>query len=291
MVEIIEKYLMSKKGTEDGGEDRLILGPNFYGVVDGATDVSGINWGTKEKPKTGGAVIADIIKEVFEDPKNKDISPEMFVEIVNKKIHDAAKEAGVDLGEFKNRAAASFSVFFPEKNVIWHIGDCPFAFVNENKLDEHRFEIAVDKLLSKLRRDFIKQYQEKGLDPFKDGKDLGREFVKPLTIRQPELQNRKFDSDEEWTKGVPCKTVAYKVINGFPTTIDITKIPSGTKEVIITTDGFPVLKPTLKETLKILEEQVKKDPNCVDIILSPFKRVEPGNKSFDDMAYLRLKIT
>ncbi len=41
MVKIIEKYLMSKSGKPDGGEDRSVLGPNFYGVVDGSTDKTG----------------------------------------------------------------------------------------------------------------------------------------------------------------------------------------------------------------------------------------------------------
>jgi len=65
-IKIIETYLMSKKGNEDGGEDRLILGPIYYGVVDGATDKSGNNWGTPENPKKGGEIAAEIIKSTLE---------------------------------------------------------------------------------------------------------------------------------------------------------------------------------------------------------------------------------
>ena len=66
-MEIVESYLQSKSGKSDGGEDRLVLGPRFFGVVDGATDKSGLNWGTQETPRAGGYVLASIIKAVLEE--------------------------------------------------------------------------------------------------------------------------------------------------------------------------------------------------------------------------------
>jgi len=289
MVKIIESYLMSKTGKPDGGEDRLILGPNFYGVVDGSTDKSGLNWGTKEEAKKGGAVLADIVKEVLENPGTK-IDHKKIVEIINKKINYAAEKANIDLGKLENRADAGFTVYVPEKNVIYHIHDCNYAFLKrDGTFEMHDNDKPVDKLLSALRQAHISWCISQGIDPFKDGRDLGREHIMPYLKRQPEIQNQGFDDEKEWIAGVKRKDVAYKTLNGFPTTLDIIPVPEDTKEIILLTDGFPVIKHTLKETIEVLNQYLKQDPHCISVIKSR-KMLQPGYRSYDDMGYLRISL-
>jgi len=293
MVQIIEKYLMSKSGNPNGGEDRLILGHNFYGVVDGATDKSGNNWGTKEKIKKGGEIVAEIIKSTLEE-KDITLNPDELVNISNLRIKDAAKKAGIDLSNVNNLANASFAVYIPEKNLIYHIGDCNFVFVRENgKLKEHYNEIAVDKLSSELRSMFIMNCLNNKINPFVNNVDLGREYILPVLKKQKELENRQFRKDyngkEEWILGIPYEAMVYKTINSLATELDVTSVLRDTKEIIFASDGFKVIKPTLKETSELLEKQLKDDPHCIRTLKST-KGLRPGNISYDDMAYLRLKI-
>ncbi len=292
MIKIIEKYLMSKSGNPNGGEDRLILGHNFYGVVDGATDKSGNNWGTPENPKKGGEIAADIIKSTLED--NVDLNLTKLVNVLNKKMNNAAGKANININDVKNLAGASFAAYVHEKNLIYHIGDCNFVFVKENgELEEHYNEIAIDKLTSELRSRFIMFCYENKIDPFIDGKDLGREYILWILKKQTELGNRQFRKDyngeKEWILGIPYEAMVYKTINGLHTELNITPVPEGTKEIILTSDGFNVIKPTLKETLGLLKKQLKDDPHCIGLLKST-KGLGPGNINYDDMAYLRLKI-
>ena len=290
-IKIIESYLMSKKGDSSGGEDRLVLGPIYYGVVDGATDRSGINWNTPENQKKGGEIAAEIIKSTLE---SKDVTLDLggLVSMLNKNINNAAEKSNIDISDVKNRAIASFAVYVPEKNSIYHIGDCNFVFVKEKgELEEHYNEIAVDKLTSELRCRFIMLCYENKIDPFIDGKDLGGEYIFWILKEQIELENRQFRKDyngkEEWIPGIPYEAMVYKTINGLATELDVTSVPRGTKEIIFASDGFKVIKPTLKETLELLEKQLKDDPHCISILKSA-KGLRPGNISYDDMAYLRL---
>ena len=145
----------------------------------------------------------------------------------------------------------------------------------------------VDKLTSTLRATIIQWYQEQGIDPFAEGKDLGREFILELLKKQPEIQNTGFNNDEDWCPGIPFSLVAYKTLNGFPTTLDITPVPEGTKEIVLASDGFPIIKPTLDETRTVLNQRLKEDPHCIGVLKST-KGLSKGNISYDDMAFIRI---
>ncbi|MBI4016905.1 MAG: hypothetical protein HY363_04395 [Candidatus Aenigmarchaeota archaeon] len=286
LTEVIEQYLLSKTGNADGGEDRLVVGPNFYGVVDGATDKTGNNWGNAETPRKGGTVLADIAKKVLEDP-NTPTKPDAIVEIINKDIAIVAQRAGIDLSIVNNRADVGFAVYVPLERAVYHINDCSFGFVNQNGLFEmHKKDKAVDKLTANIRATVIKWYEAQGYNPF-EKEDKGREFIMELLKRQPEIQNHGFDNTSLWVGGIPCCLVSYKTLNGLPTTLDITPVPLDTVEVIIASDGFATIMPTLNDTLAILEKHLKQDPHCIDILKST-KGYNNRQKSYDDMSYLRI---
>jgi hypothetical protein len=290
-MEIIETYLSSKKGNKTGGEDRLILGPNFYGVVDGATDKSGNNWGTEQTPKTGGQVLADIVKSNLEKentPNNKTL--EQKLNLINSQIHSAANTANIDLRIENNRADAGFAAYTPKDKCIYHIHDCVFGFVKEDgEFEVHTNDKQLDQLTSSIRKQMNEWYLSQGINPFENGKDLGREYIMPMLKNQQTVQNQGFESNEEWMNGIPKSTVAYRTINGFKTQVSKTKIPKGTKEIIISSDGFKTLKPTLQQTLETLKFQLQNDPHCMNELLST-KGLNQNQISFDDMSYIRIKL-
>jgi hypothetical protein len=290
MVEIVESFLMSKKGGFDGGEDRLIAGPNFYGVSDGATDKSGLNWGTKESPRSGGHVLSDIIRDYFQSEESKSASPEKALDILNRKIQEAAKRANIDISIAHNRAAAVFMVYNAQKSEIWHIGGVSYGTVdNKGAFRQHRFDPAIDRLMGRLRASVSEWYIKEGGDPFEGGRDRGMEFIDPFVRKKPELQNIEPRSDDVWLPGIPKKMVSYKVVNGFPAKIDVFSVPSDIREIMFATDGIGAIRPTWDHTRKAWLKQLKADPHHIHLIKAT-KGLTPGNKNFDDIAYLRIRI-
>jgi len=284
MVEIAESFLMSKKGGFDGGEDRLIAGPNFYGVCDGATDKTGLNWGTKEAPLSGGHVLSDIIKDYFQSELSKNATPEKALDLLNKKVQEAAKEANIDISIVHNRAAAVFLVYNAQKKEVWHVGGVSYATMDSKGIfRQHRFDSPVDRLMGKIRASVSEWYMKEG------GRDRGREFIDPFLRRQQELQNIEPKGDDVWLPGIPKRMVAYKAINGFSTKIEVFSVPSDLRELTFASDGIGTIRPTWDQTRKAWLKQLKADPHHIHL-LKATKGLATGNKNFDDMAFIRIKL-
>ena len=60
-------------------------------------------------------------------------------------------------------------------------------------------------------------------------------------------------------------------------------------EIILASDGYPVLKPTLQQSERELEYIMREDPQCCRLYEST-KGLKSGNKSFDDRTYIRFQI-
>ena len=66
-------------------------------------------------------------------------------------------------------------------------------------------------------------------------------------------------------------------------------IPPETQVVVLASDGYPYLLPSLLETENALASVIKEDPLCFRRFKS-VKGVGPGNISFDDRAYLKFSL-
>jgi hypothetical protein len=291
MPTIIEQHLLSKAGTPDGGDDRLVTGPHAYGVIDGATDRSGLNWSAEPGGfRSGGSAAADVIQAVLATMGPSTEPPEL-VDRFNAAIATTARRAGIDLNDMNRRACTGFAVYVPARHAVYHIQDCSFAFLSGGRfLETHRTELAIDCLLSGLRADFVRQLEALGVNPFPAGRDLGREFILPALCREPELQNIDPADRTPWLHGLPRGHFAYRTLNGLPTRIDVTPLPPGTEEVLLASDGFRSLRPTLAETLALLRQQLAADPHCLSILRST-KGWAEGAFSFDDTSYLRVRVS
>lgn len=290
---ITEFFLQGKDGNYNGGEDRLIISKNCYGVIDGATDVKRINWGTKEEFQSSGAVLADICKEVLESEQT--FYPDEVILSINEKINRVAQKAEIDLTIPKNKPAASFAVYVPRCKAVYHVGDCQFGFVIKNNDGNKEFQTnatkkAIDDLNESLRATIAHWYKRWDMDPFKGNKDLAREFIMPLFRDQGELQNTFANDEDELWHGLVKDLIVFNVVDGDFVYLEKTDIPKGTTEVILASDGFKEIKPTLYETKYHHEELLFSDPNCIYDELKGTKRTLPGNVNYDDMAYIRIRI-
>ena len=93
----------------------------------------------------------------------------------------------------------------------------------------------------------------------------------------------------------------YTVIDGFPLyRAGIMVVPvssseiihassdavSASFEIVLASDGYPFLKPTLAESEEALANQIANDPQNISCFIATKGLVE-GNKSFDDRTYIR----
>ena len=60
------------------------------------------------------------------------------------------------------------------------------------------------------------------------------------------------------------------------------------QDIILASDGYPFLKPTLAESENALAAQLDSDPLCIRSFKAT-KGLASGNKSFDDRSYVRFK--
>lgn len=81
----------------------------------------------------------------------------------------------------------------------------------------------------------------------------------------------------------------YAVLDGCPVympNVRIIPVCGNNAEVILASDGYPFLMPTLAESELALSRQLLNDPQNITSFIAT-KGIKPGNKSFDDRAYIR----
>ena len=90
-----------------------------------------------------------------------------------------------------------------------------------------------------------------------------------------------------------CKkqNIDYPVIDGFDIPLDKVRIIDACdcdQDIILASDGYPFLKPTLAESENALAAQLDSDPLCIRSFKAT-KGLASGNNSFDDRCYVRFK--
>lgn len=81
----------------------------------------------------------------------------------------------------------------------------------------------------------------------------------------------------------------YAVIDGTPIYMPGTRIITAAHSVVLASDGYPTLLPTLHESEEALAKHLATDPqNITDFVAT--KGLVEGNLSFDDRAYVSLNI-
>ena len=160
------------------------------------------------------------------------------------------------------------------------VGDCHVLisntmiyFENNKMIDEVNKEIRNAHIKNQLENNIITEEELLLYD------GLEKSVIKENILSQYWLQNR---GDLQH---------GYSVFDGTPipkNKIKVCKFGSGT-HLIIATDGYPRLFKTLKESETFLQELIEKDP--IGYKYNYFgSSIENGYLSFDDRAYLSIKI-
>lgn len=272
---IKESFLKGKQSPQTN-EDGIIVTPYFAAVIDGATAKSTF---THDGKKTGRLAMELALEAIREFPK--DIDATEALRRITEKTHQFYVEHNL-LDELKTEPGKRFTangvIYSYTRNEVWQVGDCQCIIGNLYSSNEKE----IDAIMANARAAFnevalLNGATMEGLEAH----DLGRDFIYPFLQKQALLQNCPIEGQR----------FAFPVFDGFPIQMkQVNVFPVGNAdEIILSSDGYPHLYSTLHESECYLADILEKDPLCMRLYKST-KGVQKGNCSFDDRAYLRIKM-
>ncbi len=160
----------------------------------------------------------------------------------------------------EERLTASAILYSKARREVWMVGDCQ-AIIDDKLYENGK---PYEQEIAERRASLIKQ----GMAPAE-----ARKQIEPLLI-------------EAMLSG---QNKSYTVIDGFPIYQEGVRVVSSPIEVVLASDGYPFLKPTLAESEEALARQLANDPQNIASFIAT-KGIVEGNKSFDDRTYIRFSV-
>lgn len=267
IMKVIESSIIGKKSPE-ACEDGMVVTDDFIAVIDGSTSKTPKHLNPDMK---NGRYAMMLISEYIREELKADASVDDFCQGVTAYIYNKVYEKlGVEerLKEHpEERLTASAILYSRTRNEVWMVGDC--QAIIDGKLYENGKPY--EQEIARKRVELIEQ----GLSPAE-----ARKQIEPLLI-------------EAMLSG---QNQTYPVIDGFPIYREGVKVValktepvSSPNEVVLASDGYPFLKPTLAASEAALAEQIANDPQNIHSFIAT-KGIVEGNKSFDDRTYIRFSV-
>ena len=281
-MKIIESSIIGKK-SQEACEDGMVVTDDFIAVIDGSTSKTPKHLNPDMK---NGRYAMMLISEYICEELKADASVDDFCQGVTAYIYNKVYEKlGVEerLKEHpEERLTASAILYSRTRNEVWMVGDC--QAIIDGKLYENGKPY--EQEIARKRVELIEQ----GLSPAE-----ARKQIEPLLIEAMlSGQNQTYtviDGFPIYQEGV--KVVALKM-KSASSSIEVyfqeqTKPISSPNEVVLASDGYPFLKPTLAASEAALAEQIANDPQNIHSFIAT-KGIVEGNKSFDDRTYIRFSV-
>ena len=261
----------------------MVVTDDFIAVIDGSTSKTPKHLNPDMK---NGRYAMMLISEYIREELKADASLDDFCQGVTAYIYNMVYEKlGVEerLKEHpEERLTASVILYSRTRNEVWMVGDC--QAIIDGKLYENGKPY--EQEIARKRVELIEQ----GLSPAE-----ARKQIEPLLIEAMlSGQNQTYtviDGFPIYREGV--KIVALKVkpaSSSIETSFqDHLKPVSSPNEVVLASDGYPFLKPTLADSEAALAHLIAHDPQCIHDFIAT-KGLVAGNKSFDDRTYIRFRV-
>ena len=277
-MKVIESKIEGKKSPESC-EDGLVVTADFIAVIDGSTSKTPHHLSPDMK---NGRYAMVLISEYIQHELKPESTVEDFCEGVTSYIYNKVyRKQGIEeqmQAHPEERLTASAILYSKAKNEVWMVGDC--QAIIDGKLYENNkpFEdIVARRRVELIRRGFTPQEARKTIEPL-------------LIQAMLEGQNKNYtviDGFPIYQKGV--KVVSLNAPQKNVETDVADSLPLPTKEIVLASDGYPFLKPTLAESEEALAHLLAYDPQCTHEFIAT-KGIVVGNKSFDDRTYIRFQI-
>lgn len=287
-MKIIESSIIGKKSPE-ACEDGMVVTDDFIAVIDGSTSKTPKHLNPDMK---NGRYAMMLISEYIWEELKADASVDDFCQGVTAYIYNKVYEKlGVEerLKEHpEERLTASAILYSRTRNEVWMVGDC--QAIIDGKLYEngkpYEQEIARKRV----------ELMEQGLSPAEARKQIEPLLIKAMLSGQNQTYT-VIDGFPIYREGVKVVSVSVSssVQDSVPASDSVPcsdsasasdTIPSSSSEIVLASDGYPFLKPTLAASEAALAEQIANDPQNIRSFIAT-KGIVEGSKSFDDRTYIR----
>ena len=291
IMKIIESSIIGKKSPE-ACEDGMVVTDDFIAVIDGSTSKTPKHLNPDMK---NGRYAMMLISEFVREELKADASVDDFCQGVTAYIYNKVYEKlGVEeqLKEHpEERLTASAILYSRTRNEVWMVGDCQAIIAGKLYENGKPYE----QEIARKRVELIEQ----GLSPAE-----ARKQIEPLLIEAMlSGQNQTYtviDGFPIYREGVKVVSVSdsSSVQDSVPASDSVpcsdSASASGTisvssSEIVLASDGYPFLKPTLAASEAALAEQIANDPQNIHSFIAT-KGIVEGNKSFDDRTYIRFSV-
>lgn len=287
-MKIIESSIIGKKSPE-ACEDGMVVTDDFIAVIDGSTSKTPKHLNPDMK---NGRYAMMLISEYIWEELKADASVDDFCLGVTAYIYNKVYEKlGVEerLKEHpEERLTASAILYSRTRNEVWMVGDC--QAIIDGKLYENGK--SYEQEIARKRVELIEQ----GLSPAEARKQIEPLLIKAMLSGQNQTYT-VIDGFPIYREGVKVVSVSVSssVQDSVPASDSVPcsdsasasdTIPSSSSEIVLASDGYPFLKPTLAASEAALAEQIANDPQNIRSFIAT-KGIVEGSKSFDDRTYIR----
>ncbi len=287
-MKIIESSIIGKKSPE-ACEDGMVITDDFIAVIDGSTSKTPKHLNPDMK---NGKYAMMLISEYIREELKADDSVDDFCQGVTAFIYNKVYEKlGVEerLKEHpEERLTASAILYSRTRNEVWMVGDC--LAIIAGKLYENGKPY--EEKIARKRVELIEQ----GLSPAEARKQIEPLLIKAMLSGQNQTYT-VIDGFPIYREGVKVVSVSdsCSVQDSVPASDSVpcsdSVSASGTisvssSEIVLASDGYPFLEPTLAASEAALAEQIANDPQNIHSFIAT-KGIVEGNKSFDDRTYIR----
>ena len=293
-MKIMESKIVGKK-SQEACEDGMVVTDDFIAVIDGSTSKTPKHLNPDMK---NGRYAMMLISEYIREELKADASVDDFCQGVSAYIYNKVYEKlGVEerLKEHpEERLTASAILYSRTRNEVWMVGDCQ-AIIDgklyengkpyEEKIARKRVELIAQGLSPAEARKQIEPLLIEAMLSGQnqdytviDGFPIYREGVKVVSVSDSSSVQDSVSSSDSCSGQDPVSC------SGSASASDT--IPSSSSEIVLASDGYPFLKPTLAASEAALAEQIANDPQNIHSFIAT-KGIVEGNKSFDDRTYIR----
>lgn len=279
---IIEKQIIGKDPRRKP-EDGIVITDNFIAVIDGST--SKANGRVSRWCSNGRLCMKVISRFIRKAPAN--ITADAFLKGVTDAVRNKYSSRRIDFyaGHPEERITASCIVYSRLQRQLWIVGDCQclvgkvgckdseYEYIDNPK----PYESAVAEARAERARRMTACGEVTVESLLRD--DTVRASVIPQMLEAMRRQN-----------------IDYAVVDGFRIPRQKVKVITFDFEpwtIIMASDGYPFLRPTLAQSEEALEAQRANDPLNIGLGNPPFiatKAFAEGMSSFDDRSYIKFTI-
>lgn len=281
-MKIIESKIVGKK-SQEACEDGMVVTDDFIAVIDGSTSKTPKHLNPDMKNgRYAMLLISEYIREQLKADASVDDFCQGVTEYIYNKVYQPLGVAERLAQHPEERLTASAILYSRARKEVWMVGDCQAIICGKLYENGKPYE---EKIAQK-RVELILQ----GMSPAE-----ARKQIEPLLVRAMlEGQNKTYtviDGFPIYREGVRVVPLKMKQASSDIETYleEHSKPISSPYEVVLASDGYPFLKPTLAESEEALAKQIANDPQNIKTFIAT-KGIVEGNKSFDDRTYVRIEV-